>query len=117
MATDVAGMVAGSSRDCWDEGTIGSSAEGVAGSLISTSMGIVKHTSKDCCDDGMTSSSREEGVVVEVPVSSSTEVAGSCCNEGVVSSYPNPPRDRIMSGAPSIDSRRGQVVMVTPWDL
>ena len=117
MATDVAGMVVGSSRDCWDEGTIGSSAEGVAGSLVSTSMGIVKHPSKDCCDDGTTNSSREEGGVAEVPVSSSTEVAGSRCNEGVASSYPDPPRDRIMSGAPSIDSRRGRVVMVAPRDL
>ena len=96
---------------------MGSSAEGEAGALVSASIGIVKHPSRDCCDDGTTSSSREEGGETEVPVSSSTEVVGSRCDDGVASSYPNPPSDRIISGAPSIDSRRGRVEAVTSRSL
>ena len=117
VITDVVGVVGGSSRHCWDEGTASLSAEGVAGAFVSTSMGIVMHSSRDCCDDGTTSSSREEDGVVEVPISSPTEVAGSCCDEGVASSYPDPLSDRMISGTPSSDSRRGRVEVVVPRSL
>lgn len=115
--TDVVGMVRGSSRDCWDEGTMSSSAEGVAGVFVSTSMGIVMHSSRDCCDDGTTSSSRGDDGVAEVPISSSTEVVRSCCDEGAANSYPDPPSDRMISGTPSSDSRRDRVEVLVPRGL
>ena len=119
--SDTVGTVESPSRDCWCGGLAGPSIGRVVGAFVSPSIGIIKDSSRDRCDDGMMSSSREGSGMAEVPIPPSAKVTGgSCCDEGVASSYPDSPSDSIISGAPSIESRRVWVepmVLASPRSL
>jgi hypothetical protein len=84
--------------------------------------GGITNSSRDCCNEGITRSSREDeeagvlgGVVegwVEESASLSTCVPGNSCDGGWTTLYPDEPSDSMMSGAPSIESRRVVVVFL-----
>ena len=110
-ATDVVGVVEVPSRDCGDKGTVNSSVEGVLEVLFPNSAGIVRNSPRDCCNEGTLNSSDKSAGETGVVGEGTVEI--SDCAEGVTSSYPDPPSVRIISGAPSVESRRGQLVAVT----
>ena len=100
--------VEGSSRDCCD----GSSpVREMSGGFISTSSGIV-NSSGNCSGEGTMSSPRG-GAVEEGVMERGVEMSG--CDGQATISYPDTPSVSVISGAPSTESRRDRVAVVTAW--
>ena len=95
------GIVNSSSRDCCDEGMM-DSGEGVEG-VVEDGVG------EDVVEGGVEDGAVEGGTLI----SFSAGQMGSRGDKGSTSSYPDPPSDSTISGAPSIESRRVRVVVAT----
>lgn len=90
--------------------------EEVVERVVLNSAGRVRDSSIDCCEDGTTSPSKGvadgdlvgEGVVeMDAVEGGALEMSGR--SEVVTCSYPDSPSVSMMSGAPSMESRRDRV--------
>ena len=97
------------SRDCGDEGMVSSSVRGALEVPPPTSAGIVRNSSREHSDEGTSSPSESVG---EECVVEGGAVEISACAEGLTSAYPDPLSVSMISGAPSIESRRDRMVAV-----